>query len=57
MNHNLDEQVKKSALEKCLALGIQVLTVPPSDQWIYGKLNLQQIKDLEDRRSVAAQTY
>src|SRR3569833_265634 len=47
MNHNLHEQAKKNALEKCLALGIQVLTVPPSDQWIYGKLNLQQIKDLK----------
>jgi FlaA1/EpsC-like NDP-sugar epimerase len=47
MNHHLDEQAKKNALEKCLALGIQVLTVPPSDQWIYGKLNLQQIKDLK----------
>lgn len=47
MNHHLDEQAKKSALEKCLSLGIQVLTVPPSDQWIYGKLNLQQIQDLK----------
>jgi FlaA1/EpsC-like NDP-sugar epimerase len=47
MNHNLDEQTKKAALENCLTLGIQVLTVPPSDQWIYGKLNLQQIKDLK----------
>lgn len=47
MNHNLDEQTKRAALENCLALGIQVLTVPPSDQWIYGKLNLQQIKDLK----------
>ena len=47
MNHNLDEQAKKAALENCLALGIQVLTVPPSDQWIYGKLNPQQIKDLK----------
>ena len=47
MNHNLDEQTKRSALENCLALGIQVLTVPPSDQWIYGKLNPQQIKDLK----------
>jgi FlaA1/EpsC-like NDP-sugar epimerase len=47
MNHNLDEDAKKIALEQCLALGIQVLTVPPSDQWIYGKLNLQQIKDLK----------
>ena len=47
MNHNLDEQAKKAALENCLALGIQVLTVPPSDQGIYGKLNPQQIKDLK----------
>lgn len=47
MNHNLDEQAKKIALENCLALGIQVLTVPPSDQWIYGRLNPQQIKDLK----------
>jgi FlaA1/EpsC-like NDP-sugar epimerase len=47
MNHNLDEQTKKAALENCLMLGIQVLTVPPSDQWIYGKLNPQQIKDLK----------
>ncbi|MEB0277543.1 nucleoside-diphosphate sugar epimerase/dehydratase [Mucilaginibacter sp. 5C4] len=47
MNHHLDEQSKKTALEACLALGIQVLTVPPSDQWIYGKLNMQQIKDLK----------
>lgn len=47
MNHHLDEQTKRAALENCLALGIQVLTVPPSDQWIYGKLNPQQIKDLK----------
>jgi FlaA1/EpsC-like NDP-sugar epimerase len=47
MNHNLDEQTKRAALENCLALGIQVLTVPPSDQWIYGKLNPQQIRDLK----------
>jgi len=47
MNHHLDEDAKKKALEKCISLGIQVLTVPPSDQWIYGKLNLQQIKGLK----------
>ncbi len=47
MNHHLDEHAKKIALEKCFSLGIQVLTVPPSDQWIYGKLSLQQIKDLK----------
>jgi FlaA1/EpsC-like NDP-sugar epimerase len=47
VNNHLDEQEKKFALEECLALGIQVLTVPPADQWIYGKLNLSQIKDLK----------
>jgi FlaA1/EpsC-like NDP-sugar epimerase len=47
MNRHLDEDTKKIALEKCIALGIQVLTVPPSDQWIYGKLSLQQIKGLK----------
>jgi len=47
MNHHLDDEAKKNTLEKCLTLGIQVLTVPPSDQWIYGKLNLQQIQDLK----------
>jgi FlaA1/EpsC-like NDP-sugar epimerase len=47
MNRHLDEHAKKIALEQCLSLGIQVLTVPPSDQWIYGKLNLQQIQDLK----------
>ncbi|MCC8424874.1 nucleoside-diphosphate sugar epimerase/dehydratase [Mucilaginibacter sp. UR6-11] len=47
VNDHLDKIEKKMALEECLALGIQVLTVPPSDQWIYGKLNLSQIKDLK----------
>jgi FlaA1/EpsC-like NDP-sugar epimerase len=47
VNNHLDETEKKVALEECLALGIQVLTVPPADQWIYGKLNLSQIKDLK----------
>lgn len=47
VNNHLDQDAKKTTLEKCLALGIQVLTVPPSDQWIYGKLDLQQIQDLK----------
>jgi FlaA1/EpsC-like NDP-sugar epimerase len=47
VNDHLDEAEKKVALEECLALGIQVLTVPPTDQWIYGKLSMNQIKDLK----------
>jgi FlaA1/EpsC-like NDP-sugar epimerase len=47
MNHQLDDVDKKLALEKCLASGIQVLTVPPSDQWIYGRLSVRQFKGLK----------
>ncbi len=38
---------KKIIIEKCLQLGIKVLTVPSPDQWIYGKLNLKQIQELK----------
>lgn len=37
---------KKNLLERCLELGIQVLTVPPSDQWVYGQLSLNQMQAL-----------
>ncbi|TKK65016.1 polysaccharide biosynthesis protein [Ilyomonas limi] len=37
---------KKNLLERCLELGIQVLTVPPSDEWVYGKLSLNQMQAL-----------
>jgi FlaA1/EpsC-like NDP-sugar epimerase len=37
---------KKVVIEKCLQAGIKMLTVPPSDQWVYGKLSLGQIQEL-----------
>jgi FlaA1/EpsC-like NDP-sugar epimerase len=46
MNEQLDGSDKKMVIEKCLQFGIKVLTVPPSDQWIYGKLSLKQIQEL-----------
>jgi FlaA1/EpsC-like NDP-sugar epimerase len=46
MNEQLDKQEKKAVIEKCLQMGIKVLTVPPSDQWLYGKLNVKQIQEL-----------
>jgi FlaA1/EpsC-like NDP-sugar epimerase len=46
MNEQLDSKDKKVVIEKCLQFGIKVLTVPPSDQWIYGKLSLKQIQEL-----------
>ncbi|HEY8895947.1 MAG TPA: nucleoside-diphosphate sugar epimerase/dehydratase [Niastella sp.] len=46
MNDQLDSKDKKVVIEKCLQFGIKVLTVPPSDQWIYGRLSLKQIQEL-----------
>lgn len=37
---------KRIAIEKCMEAGIIVQTVPPSDQWLYGKLQLKQIQNL-----------
>jgi FlaA1/EpsC-like NDP-sugar epimerase len=46
-NDSLQEQEKQAVIDCCLQLSIKVLTVPPSSQWIYGKLSLTQIKDLK----------
>ncbi|MCO5236438.1 MAG: polysaccharide biosynthesis protein [Chitinophagaceae bacterium] len=34
-------------IDECLNLGIKVQTVPPSEQWVSGKLSLGQIQDLK----------
>ncbi|WP_276482114.1 polysaccharide biosynthesis protein [Paraflavitalea pollutisoli] len=46
MNSQLTGPEKRSVIEKCLQVGIKVLTVPPSDQWVYGKLSIRQIQEL-----------
>lgn len=46
MNEQLTSEDKKAVIEKCLQMGIKVLTVPPSDQWVYGKLSIKQIQEL-----------
>jgi FlaA1/EpsC-like NDP-sugar epimerase len=38
---------KRAAVEKCIELGIKVITVPPSDQWINGTPSINQFKDLK----------
>jgi FlaA1/EpsC-like NDP-sugar epimerase len=45
-NDELGSKEKKHIIEYCLKIGIKVVTVPPSDQWVYGRLSLKQIKDL-----------
>lgn len=37
---------KSAFVEKCLALGVQVRSVPPVEKWINGELSLKQIKDV-----------
>jgi FlaA1/EpsC-like NDP-sugar epimerase len=48
MNDGLTSAEKKKVIDRCLQLGIKVLTVPPSDQWLYGKkISSAQIKELK----------
>ncbi|MFT3946044.1 MAG: nucleoside-diphosphate sugar epimerase/dehydratase [Agriterribacter sp.] len=37
----------REIIDECLNLGIQVQTVPPSEQWVSGKLSMGQIQDLK----------
>src|SRR5690606_24527446 len=45
-NDVLQSDTQKKTIEKCVELGIKVLTVPPAEQWMSGSLQLNQIKDL-----------
>ncbi|WP_066408358.1 polysaccharide biosynthesis protein [Flavisolibacter tropicus] len=48
MNEQLTCGDKKLVIDKCLQLGIKVLTVPPSEQWLSGKrIASEQIKELK----------
>lgn len=47
MNEELGRKEKKSIIDQCLRAGIKVVTVPPTDQWLYGKLSIGQIKNLK----------
>lgn len=47
MNTQMGAHDKKLVLERCLRIGLQVLTVPPADQWLSGKLKTTQIQDLK----------
>ena len=47
MSGDLKTDEKKKAVERFIELGIKVVTVPPADQWLYGKLQINQIKDLK----------
>jgi FlaA1/EpsC-like NDP-sugar epimerase len=44
---DLNVNGKKHTIDKCIQLGIKVVTVPQSDKWLYGKFSSNQIKDLK----------
>ena len=47
VNEQLENKNTQDIIEACLKLGIKILTVPPSEQWISGKLSLTQLKELK----------
>lgn len=47
MNQELTSKDMQLVIDKCLKLGIKVLTVPTSDKWIYGELSVRQIQELK----------
>lgn len=43
---NLDARDKRIVIERCIRLGIKVLTIPPVRNWLSGKLTKKQIQKL-----------
>src|SRR5690606_42072126 len=46
VNEHLGERGKKVVIERSLKLGIKVITIPPSDKWLLGKLDKKQMQKL-----------
>lgn len=46
LSDDLKSEARKNAIEKCVELGIKVVTVPPTEQWMSGQLRMNQIQDL-----------
>ena len=57
MREQLDSRDKQVLIERCLRLGIKVMTVPPVQQWMAGQINPRQvqrlrIEDLLERKPI-----
>jgi len=46
VNEQLGEHGKKIVIERSLRLGIKVITIPPADKWLLGKLDKKQMQKL-----------
>lgn len=44
---HLDQRDRKVLVERCLRLGIQVLTVPPVSEWLSGGISSRHLKQLQ----------
>jgi len=47
LSEDLKAPANKKLVEKAIELGIKVLTVPPTSEWMSGNLRLNQIQDLK----------
>ena len=47
VNEGLDNRSKRVVIERCIRLGIKVLTVPPVHGWLSGKFDQKQIQRLK----------
>ena len=47
MSEDLKAESRKKTIEKCVELGVKVLTVPPTSQWMSGHLHMNQMQDLK----------
>lgn len=45
-SETLGSDAQKALAEKAVELGIKVVTVPPAEQWMSGKLSVKQMKEL-----------
>lgn len=46
LNEDVRGTEEKAIIDQCLQIGIKVITVPPSAEWVSGKLNFNQIQEL-----------
>ncbi|MDQ3073629.1 MAG: polysaccharide biosynthesis protein, partial [Bacteroidota bacterium] len=47
MSEDLKAESRKKTIEKCVELGVKVVTVPPTSQWMSGHLQMNQMQDLK----------
>ncbi|MFB5946995.1 polysaccharide biosynthesis protein [Albibacterium profundi] len=47
VHENLDERSKKVVIERAIRLGIKIVTVPPTSEWLSGTLDKKQMQKLK----------